>query len=140
MNSGSKFKNTYRSHFADTYATKQPPWRNAKEIIERLVKDMTARFGRRFWTFQPVPDASLLRWLAARDEGRQGGQESPDTVWRVRGEEVSPLPWSHYVRLLGVESDAARAFYEREALAGGWTIRQLRRQVGSQFYERTALS
>src|SRR5581483_153235 len=35
-----------------------------------------------------------------------------------------PLPWSHYARLLAVRSAHARAFYEYEALRGGWTIRQ----------------
>jgi DUF1016 N-terminal domain len=44
-----------------------------------------------------------------------------------------PLPWSHYARLLAVRSGAARAFYESEALRGGWTIRQLDRQIQSQF-------
>jgi predicted nuclease of restriction endonuclease-like (RecB) superfamily len=51
-----------------------------------------------------------------------------------------PLPWSHYVRLLAVKKDDARRFYEQEALRGGWSIRQLDRQIGSQFYERTLLS
>jgi predicted nuclease of restriction endonuclease-like (RecB) superfamily len=51
-----------------------------------------------------------------------------------------PLPWSHYVRLLAVRSAHARAFYESEALRGGWTIRQLDRQIQTQFYERTARS
>ena len=51
-----------------------------------------------------------------------------------------PLPWSAYVRLLGVKSQAARAFYETEALRCGWSVRQLDRQIGSQFYERIALS
>src|SRR5208337_1797240 len=51
-----------------------------------------------------------------------------------------PLSWSHYVRLLSVEKPEARAFYEAEALRGGWSIRQLDRQIGSQFYERTLLS
>ena len=51
-----------------------------------------------------------------------------------------PLSWSHYVRLLSVRSDAARRFYEAETLRGGWTVRQLDRQIGTQFYERTALS
>jgi hypothetical protein len=51
-----------------------------------------------------------------------------------------PLSWSHYVRLLAVENPGARAFYEAEALRGGWTVRQLDRQIGSQFYERTLLS
>lgn len=50
------------------------------------------------------------------------------------------LPWSHYVRLLAVRNPEAKRFYETEALRGGWTIRQLDRQIGTQFYERTALS
>jgi predicted nuclease of restriction endonuclease-like (RecB) superfamily len=50
------------------------------------------------------------------------------------------MPWSAYVRLLAVKSTEARSFYETEALRGGWSVRQLDRQVGSQFYERTALS
>lgn len=54
--------------------------------------------------------------------------------------QVFPLPWSAYVRLLMVKDDHARQFYEAEALRGGWSVRQLDRQIGSQFYERTALS
>ena len=51
-----------------------------------------------------------------------------------------PLPWSAYVRLLSVKNLRAREFYETEALRGGWSVRQLDRQINSQFYERTALS
>jgi predicted nuclease of restriction endonuclease-like (RecB) superfamily len=51
-----------------------------------------------------------------------------------------PLPWSAYVRLLSVKNEHARSFYETEALRCGWSVRQLDRQVNSQFYERTALS
>ena len=50
------------------------------------------------------------------------------------------LPWSHYVALLAVKDLAPRRFYEAEALRGGWSVRQLNRQIGSLFYERTALS
>ena len=50
------------------------------------------------------------------------------------------LPWTHYVRLLRVKNPLACEFYTREALAGGWSVRQLHRQISSQFYERTALS
>ena len=50
------------------------------------------------------------------------------------------LPWSQYVRLLSVEDPQARAFYETEALRGGWSVRQLDRQISTLFYERTALS
>lgn len=51
-----------------------------------------------------------------------------------------PLPWSAYVRLLAVKNEHARQFYEAEALRGGWSVRQLDRQINSQFYERIALS
>lgn len=51
-----------------------------------------------------------------------------------------PLPWTHYGRLLRVRNALAREFYAREALVGGWSVRQLDRQINSQFYERAALS
>jgi Uncharacterized conserved protein len=51
-----------------------------------------------------------------------------------------PLSWSHYVRLLSVEQPEARKFYETESLRGGWSVRQLDRQVSTLFYERTSLA
>jgi predicted nuclease of restriction endonuclease-like (RecB) superfamily len=54
--------------------------------------------------------------------------------------QVFVLPWSAYVRLLSVKDVHARQFYETETLRGGWSVRQLDRQIASQFYERTALS
>ena len=50
------------------------------------------------------------------------------------------LPWSAYVQLLAVQNPTARRFYEAEALRCGWSVRQLNRQINSQFYERLALS
>ncbi len=54
---------------------------------------------------------------------------------------IFPLSWTHYVHLLRrSRSPEARAFYETEALRGGWSVRQLDRQMSTLFYERTALS
>lgn len=39
-----------------------------------------------------------------------------------------------------MKNPLGREFYAREALAGGWSVRQLDRQINSQFYERMALS
>jgi predicted nuclease of restriction endonuclease-like (RecB) superfamily len=50
------------------------------------------------------------------------------------------LSWSHYVFLLGVANAEERSFYEIEALAQDWTLRELRRQFDSGLYERLALS
>ena len=43
------------------------------------------------------------------------------------------LPWSAYVRLLSVKRPEARTFYETESLRSGWSVRQLDRQIASQF-------
>jgi len=51
-----------------------------------------------------------------------------------------PLSWSQYVRLMSVENPRARAFYESEAIRGGWSVRQLDRQISTQFYERAVRS
>ena len=41
---------------------------------------------------------------------------------------------------MAVEKPHARAFYEAEAIRGGWSVRQLDRQIGTQFFERTSRS
>ena len=41
---------------------------------------------------------------------------------------VFPLSWSQYVRLMSVTDLTARAFYEVEAIRGGWSVR--RREAG----------
>jgi predicted nuclease of restriction endonuclease-like (RecB) superfamily len=50
------------------------------------------------------------------------------------------LSWSHYVFLLRIEDPNERSFYEIEAGAQNWTLRELRRQFDSGLYERLALS
>ena len=46
------------------------------------------------------------------------------------------LSWTHYRVLLSVKNDVARLYYEREALASGWNVRNLQRAIHSQTYER----
>ena len=45
-----------------------------------------------------------------------------------------PLPWSAYVRLVSLKNPNAHSFYEAEALRGGWSVRELDCQIGSQSY------
>jgi predicted nuclease of restriction endonuclease-like (RecB) superfamily len=41
---------------------------------------------------------------------------------------------------MSVPDDFARWFYEDEAIRGAWSVRQLDRQISTQFFERTGLS
>ena len=50
------------------------------------------------------------------------------------------LSWSHYIELLMISEDLARAFYEKQCEKESWSLRELRRQVNSLLFERIALS
>lgn len=129
-------------------------------LLKRLASDLTARFGRGFsernleqmrlfylaWPadrISQMPSAKSSSVRISQTASRNSALETAVASGSVNLSLIAqafPLPWSAYVRLLSVKSPQARAFYETEALRGGWTINQLNRQVGSQFYERIALS
>lgn len=128
-------------------------------LIERLAADLTQRFGRGFSRqnigqmrlfYLSYPSVRILQTLSGELQGSHqqpihqtvsGKFETTSTEVRLgKLLAVFPLPWSAYVRLLSVKNTRAREFYETEALRGGWSVRQLDRQINSQFYERTALS
>jgi predicted nuclease of restriction endonuclease-like (RecB) superfamily len=46
------------------------------------------------------------------------------------------LSWTHYRLLLRVENADARSFYLKEIISGGWSSRQLDRQISTAYYER----
>ncbi len=50
------------------------------------------------------------------------------------------LAWSHYTELLAIEDDMERRFYEKQCIADGWSVRELRRQIESALFHRIALS
>jgi predicted nuclease of restriction endonuclease-like (RecB) superfamily len=52
---------------------------------------------------------------------------------------VLRLSWSHYVRLLTVSDEVARKHYEEDALRGGWSVRQLDRQIATLSFQRSRL-
>jgi len=126
-------------------------------LLQRLSADLTARFGRGFG----VDNLELMR-LFYQAYASPGISESPirksaGSASKAKSEpairnlspslalaqlaERFPLSWTHYVHLMRrTRSDDERSFYEAEALRGGWSVRQLDRQIGSQFYTRTLMS
>jgi predicted nuclease of restriction endonuclease-like (RecB) superfamily len=50
------------------------------------------------------------------------------------------LSWSHYLKLMRIDNENERKFYEIECINNGWSIRELDRQFDSALYERLALS
>ncbi len=71
-------------------------------------------------------------------------ETTPQIQHSLRAEFPSPfhpsLSWSHYRAIMRVEKPEARDFYEQEAVAAGWKVRELERQIHSLYYERLLAS
>ncbi len=50
------------------------------------------------------------------------------------------LSWSHYLKLMRIDDENERQFYEIESLKNNWSVRELERQYDSALYTRLVLS
>lgn len=140
-----------------------------EQLLKRLALDLKTRHGRGFskrnleqmrafylgWEIAQTPSAQFeARTRLPRDVPAAEAAKSPSTTAKPElfmrqtvcdkftppPLAAFPLSWSHYTRLMSVEKPHARAFYESEAIRGAWSVRQLDRQISTQFFERTASS
>jgi hypothetical protein len=121
-----------------------------EQLIEQLARDLIRQFGRGFGRanlrqmrafYRAWPESQIRQTLSGEFATSNNINALDGTTAAIST--LAPrfaLPWSAYVRMLSVKNPEARAFYESEALRAGWSVRQLDRQIDSQFYERIALS
>ncbi|MFZ2658572.1 MAG: PDDEXK nuclease domain-containing protein [Victivallales bacterium] len=53
---------------------------------------------------------------------------------------VDRLSFTHLIELIALEDPLKRAFYEIECIRGNWSVRQLKRQIATLYFERSGLS
>jgi predicted nuclease of restriction endonuclease-like (RecB) superfamily len=53
---------------------------------------------------------------------------------------LSRLSFTHFAELLEIQDSLKRVFYEVESIRGNWSVRELKRQIATLYYERTGLS
>jgi predicted nuclease of restriction endonuclease-like (RecB) superfamily len=137
-----------------------------EELIVRLAKDMTERFGKgfsernlrnmrafylNFPIRQTVSAESIEKGKSQIPSGKSETVSRKSSILQtlsaksqklqIPSDEFEPmLPWSHYCELLKVEKPLARSFYEQEAVQNNWSVRELKRQINSMLFERLALS
>jgi predicted nuclease of restriction endonuclease-like (RecB) superfamily len=121
-------------------------------LLRRLAQDLTERFGRGFGVdnlelmrlFYVAYPSSEISESPIRKLPQADRPQKSDSATRISLQQLAerfPLSWTHYVHLIRrTRSPEERHFYETEALRGGWSVRQLDRQIGSQFYARTLMS
>jgi predicted nuclease of restriction endonuclease-like (RecB) superfamily len=108
-----------------------------EDLLPRLARDLTQRYGRGFSKVGLYRMRTFyLNWQILSTPLREFQSVVESTV----RPHSFPLSWSHYIRLMSVENRAARTLYEAEAIRSGWSVRQLDRQISTQFFERFSAS
>jgi predicted nuclease of restriction endonuclease-like (RecB) superfamily len=64
---------------------------------------------------------------------------SPES-WTPGQTLLERLSFSHLAELIAIEDAQKRYFYEIECIRGNWSVRELKRQIASLYYERSGLS
>jgi len=53
---------------------------------------------------------------------------------------LASLSYTHFTQLIKIDDSLKRTFYEIECIKGTWSVRELKRQISSLYYERSGLS
>jgi predicted nuclease of restriction endonuclease-like (RecB) superfamily len=77
----------------------------------------------------PLSDTAGQNIVEATPQCQIGGQSL-----------ITRLSFTHFVELLNLEDAAQRTFYEIECIQGNWSVRELKRQIHSFYYQRCGLS
>ncbi len=93
-----------------------------KEVLKTLSENLVREFGKGF----SVRNLRNMRAFFLAFPNRQ-------TL-------SAELSWSHYNKLITVESASARQWYMKEAAEQNWSVRALERQMGTLYYERLLMT
>ena len=132
----------------------------AKELKKKKIKGMSVvnlRIFRRFYDIypqisQPVADQLQIQQPLAVEFKSGKSQALPDQlakpIQQPLAVEFKTAPevllthfsFRHFTELIKINDPLKRAFYEKEAIKGNWSSRQLKRQIESLLLERVGLS
>jgi len=116
-------------------------WRIGKRIHDEILKGKRAQYGE-----------EIVTTLSAELTTDYGKGFDVKNLWRMvqfaccfSNEKIvvtlsRQLNWSHFVAILPVEDPLAREFYAEMCRMERWSVRTLRKKIGSMLFERTALS
>lgn len=119
-----------------------------KSILRELSKVLTKEFGKGFSITNIQQMRSFyLSYQKQQTLSVKSKSKNPSTLSRISENEKqqlqSPkftLSWSHYIKLMRIENEEERKFYEIESAKNNWSVRELERQYNSALYTRLALS
>jgi predicted nuclease of restriction endonuclease-like (RecB) superfamily len=91
----------------------------------RIVRALSAQFADLLPSEKPwLPKVGAVRPLSGY---------APEEI-------INCLSYTHLQQLVQLDEPLKRAFYEAECIRGNWSVRELKRQIATLYYERSALS
>ncbi|HPJ01009.1 MAG TPA: PDDEXK nuclease domain-containing protein [Enterococcus sp.] len=96
-----------------------------KEIIVTLSRHLVNKYGRNF------EEKNLRRMLQFASQFTE--REIVVTLSRH-------LTWSHFLILIPLKKNDAKLFYAQRAINDNWGVRELKKQISTKVFERTALA
>lgn len=94
------------------------------QLVEELSQKLSKEFGKGF-------SSTNIKQMRSFYNIYSKGQTASDEF---------NLSWSHYLKLMRIDDDNERKFYEIEAYKNNWSLRELQRQYDSALYTRIAIS
>lgn len=95
-----------------------------QNLINELSKKLSSEFGKGF-------SATNIKQMRSFYLTYSKGQTVSDEF---------NLSWSHYIKLMRIDDENERKFYEIESFKNNWSLKELQRQYDSALYARLALS
>lgn len=121
--------------------------RLADRLIQAGVSRSEARELRRYRQFylaypqiRESLSPELGRVIPPKTDASNNRESLSPKLGVAAGQVLTKLSFSHIAELLQCEEETQRAFYELECIRGNWSVRELKRQIASLYYERSGLS
>ena len=84
--------------------------------------------------------AQVVSPFLPEEKVRTLSAQFPDAPTLDAGKLINRISYSHFEQLVELPDPTQRRFYEIECIRGNWSVRELRRQIASLYYERSGLS
>lgn len=107
-----------------------------KQILKELSDVLTREFGKGF-SVDNLENMRRFYLVYGKSETLSRISERVISETSSRNFDLS---WSHYLKLIRIDDENERKFYEIEAYNNNWSVRELQRQFDSALYTRLVLS
>lgn len=107
-----------------------------KKVLKELSEKLTKEFGKGF----SVENLDRMRFFYKTYQPLNSSTPLTNSENSEKTVRTFTLSWSHYLKLMRIDEPLERNFYEIEATANKWSLKELQRQCDSALYQRLALS